>query len=73
MPNEVKEAGRTPPPFPFIFFKPNTTVHDHGAPVIIPKIAQDQQADYEVELVRPALVYFQQFPLDSRRKSFEGY
>jgi hypothetical protein len=48
----VKEAGRTPPPFPFIFFKPNTTVIDHGAPVIIPKIAQDDQADYEGELVR---------------------
>jgi hypothetical protein len=47
----VKEAGRTPPPFPFIFFKPNTTVIDHGAPVIIPKIAQDDQADYEGELV----------------------
>lgn len=47
----VKEAGRTPPPFPFIFFKPNTTIHDHGAPVVIPKIAQDDQADYEGELV----------------------
>jgi hypothetical protein len=48
----VKEAGRTPPPFPFIFFKPNTTIHDHGKPVEIPKIAQDEQADYEGELVR---------------------
>ncbi|OQE28224.1 hypothetical protein PENFLA_c005G09688 [Penicillium flavigenum] len=46
----VKEAGRTPPPFPFIFFKPNTTIHDHGAPVVIPQIAQDSQADYEGEL-----------------------
>lgn len=46
----VKEAGRTPPPFPFIFFKPNTTIHDHSQPVIIPKIAQDEQADYEGEL-----------------------
>ena len=46
----VKEAGRTPPPFPSIFFKPNTTVLGHGAPVIIPKIAQDEQADYEGEL-----------------------
>lgn len=50
--NLVKEAGRTPPPFPFIFFKPNTTVHDHGKPVEIPKLAQDEQADYEGELVR---------------------
>ncbi|KAJ5373429.1 hypothetical protein N7517_005435 [Penicillium concentricum] len=46
----IKEAGRTPPPFPFIFFKPNTTIHDHGAPVAIPQIAQDSQADYEGEL-----------------------
>ncbi|KAJ5763914.1 hypothetical protein N7533_002595 [Penicillium manginii] len=46
----IKEAGRTPPPFPFIFFKPNTTIHDHGKPVEIPKIAQDEQADYEGEL-----------------------
>ncbi|PKY02999.1 hypothetical protein P168DRAFT_297902 [Aspergillus campestris IBT 28561] len=48
--NHIKEAGRTPPPFPSIFFKPNTTVHDHGAPVEIPSIAQDEQADYEGEL-----------------------
>ncbi|KIW92085.1 uncharacterized protein Z519_07069 [Cladophialophora bantiana CBS 173.52] len=48
----IKEAGRQPPPFPFIFFKPNTTVQDHDAPVVIPKLAQDDQADYEGELVR---------------------
>ena len=46
----VKEAGRTPPPFPFIFFKPSTTIHDHNIPVSIPRIAQDSQADYEGEL-----------------------
>ncbi|KAI6356232.1 hypothetical protein MCOR25_007922 [Pyricularia grisea] len=46
----IKEAGRKPPPFPFIFFKPNTCIHDHGADVEIPKIAQDDQADYEGEL-----------------------
>ncbi|CAG8092971.1 unnamed protein product [Penicillium nalgiovense] len=46
----IREAGRKSPPFPFIFFKPNTTVHDHGAPVLILKIAQDDQADYEGEL-----------------------
>jgi 2-keto-4-pentenoate hydratase/2-oxohepta-3-ene-1,7-dioic acid hydratase in catechol pathway len=47
----VKEAGRKPPPFPFIFFKANTTVLDHGEPVVVPKIAQNDQADYEGELV----------------------
>ncbi|KAL2817022.1 hypothetical protein BDW59DRAFT_166154 [Aspergillus cavernicola] len=46
----IREAGRKPPPFPFIFFKPNTCVHDHGEPVVVPKIAQNDQADYEGEL-----------------------
>ncbi|KAH8886266.1 hypothetical protein GQ53DRAFT_728066 [Thozetella sp. PMI_491] len=46
----IREAGRTPPPFPFIFFKPNTCIQDHGADVVIPRIAQDDQADYEGEL-----------------------
>ncbi|PYI29883.1 fumarylacetoacetate hydrolase family protein [Aspergillus indologenus CBS 114.80] len=46
----IKEAGRKLPPFPFIFFKPNTCVHDHGEPVVIPPIAQNDQADYEGEL-----------------------
>lgn len=46
----IREAGRKPPPFPFIFFKPNTCVLDHGANIVIPKIAQDDQADYEGEL-----------------------
>jgi 2-keto-4-pentenoate hydratase/2-oxohepta-3-ene-1,7-dioic acid hydratase in catechol pathway len=47
----VREAGRNPAPFPSLFFKPSTSVHDHNAPVVIPKIAQDEQADYEGELV----------------------
>lgn len=47
----VREAGRKVPPFPSIFFKPSTTVTDHGVDVVIPKIAQDDQADYEGELV----------------------
>ncbi|GAD92551.1 fumarylacetoacetate hydrolase, putative [Paecilomyces variotii No. 5] len=46
----IIEAGRTPPPFPSIFLKPNTTVADHGSDVEIPGIAQDDQADYEGEL-----------------------
>ncbi|KAG7284640.1 hypothetical protein NEMBOFW57_009248 [Staphylotrichum longicolle] len=47
----IREAGRTEPPFPSIFFKPSTTVADHGSDVVIPVIAQDDQADYEGELV----------------------
>ncbi|KAJ4421930.1 hypothetical protein N0V82_003427 [Gnomoniopsis sp. IMI 355080] len=46
----IREAGRKPPPFPFIFFKPTTCVLDHDANIVIPKIAQDDQADYEGEL-----------------------
>lgn len=46
----IREAGRKPPPFPFIFFKPTTCVVDHDANIVIPKIAQDDQADYEGEL-----------------------
>ncbi|KAF3023428.1 hypothetical protein E8E15_009430 [Penicillium rubens] len=46
----IQQAKRTPPPFPFIFFKPQTTILDHGDNVVIPKIAQDDQADYEGEL-----------------------
>ena len=46
----IREAKRTPPPFPFIFFKPSTCVLDHDAPVHIPKVCQDDQADYEGEL-----------------------
>lgn len=49
----VREAGRKPPPFPFIFFKPTTCIEGHNAEITIPKIAQDNQADYEGELVRP--------------------
>jgi hypothetical protein len=35
--------------------KANTTVHDHGKSVVIPNIAQDDQADYEGELVSEIL------------------
>lgn len=49
--NTVREAGRQVPPFPSIFFKPSTSVIGHNENVIVPKIAQDDQADYEGELV----------------------
>ncbi|CAK7238096.1 hypothetical protein SEUCBS140593_010323 [Sporothrix eucalyptigena] len=47
----IREVGRKQPPYPSIFFKPNTTVADHDSNVVIPKVAQDDQADYEGELV----------------------
>ena len=47
----VKEAGRKPPPYPSIFFKPADCVADYGSAVPVPKLAQDDQCDYEGELV----------------------
>lgn len=35
-----------------MFMKASTAVHDHGKDIVIPAIAQDEQADYEGELVR---------------------
>lgn len=46
----VQEGGRTLPPFPSTFIKANTALNDHNAPIVIPKLAQDNQADYEGEL-----------------------
>ncbi|SPO05423.1 related to fumarylacetoacetate hydralase [Cephalotrichum gorgonifer] len=48
--SHIHETGRKMPNFPFMFFKPPTTVLDHGANVIIPKLAQSNQPDYEGEL-----------------------
>jgi Fumarylacetoacetate (FAA) hydrolase family len=55
----IKEAGRKPPPYPSIFFKPNTCIADYGEAIPIPKLAQDEQCDYEGELVCPR---FPRFP-----------
>lgn len=49
----IKEAGRKPPPYPSIFFKPSDCVADYGAEIAIPTLAQDEQCDYEGELVSP--------------------
>jgi 2-keto-4-pentenoate hydratase/2-oxohepta-3-ene-1,7-dioic acid hydratase in catechol pathway len=46
----VQEGGRTLPPYPSTFIKANTCLTDHNAPIVVPKIAQDNQADYEGEL-----------------------
>ncbi|KAL6712366.1 hypothetical protein ACN47E_000243 [Coniothyrium glycines] len=46
----IKEGGRTLPPYPTTFIKANTCLADHNAAIVIPKIAQDNQADYEGEL-----------------------
>ena len=46
----VQEGGRTLPPHPSTFIKANTCLQDHEGPIVIPKLAQDNQADYEGEL-----------------------
>ncbi|ORY01270.1 fumarylacetoacetate hydrolase family protein-like protein [Clohesyomyces aquaticus] len=46
----IQEGGRTLPPYPATFIKANTCLQDHGAPIVIPQLAQDDQADYEGEL-----------------------
>lgn len=46
----IQEGGRTLPPYPSTFIKANTCLNDHNGPIIIPKLAQDNQADYEGEL-----------------------
>ena len=47
----VQETGRPTPEYPFIFIKASTALHDHGADVVIPEIAQNALPDYEGELV----------------------
>ena len=42
--------GLTLPKFPTIFFKPSSALSDPNSSIPIPKIAQNEQMDYEVEL-----------------------
>lgn len=69
----VKEAGRSPPPYPFYFMKPSTTIVGHHDPVIIPKIAQDSQADYEGELVSPLHVSNTCWPANASGSSVSSW
>jgi 2-keto-4-pentenoate hydratase/2-oxohepta-3-ene-1,7-dioic acid hydratase in catechol pathway len=48
----VKEGGRTPPPYPSLFVKPRTSIASYNEDIPIPKITQENQLDYEGELVR---------------------
>jgi len=47
----VAEGGRKPPPYPSLFIKPSTCIADSDEDIPIPKIAQNNQLDYEGELV----------------------
>jgi 2-keto-4-pentenoate hydratase/2-oxohepta-3-ene-1,7-dioic acid hydratase in catechol pathway len=44
------EGGRTPPPYPSIFLKVRTSLASYDEDVLVPKLAQDDQCDYEGEL-----------------------
>ncbi|KAK3402697.1 hypothetical protein B0T20DRAFT_342492 [Sordaria brevicollis] len=46
----IQEGGRKPPPYPSIFIKPRTAVAGFNEDIPIPKLAQDDQLDYEGEL-----------------------
>ena len=46
----VQEAGRSLPPYPSLFIKPTTALAGYNDQVVIPKIAQEGEADYEGEL-----------------------
>lgn len=46
----VREAGRKPPPYPIFFIKPRTCVASYNEDIPIPRIAQDDQCDWEGEL-----------------------
>ena len=48
---ECKDELNMPyPKAPVLFFKPNTCLNNPNAPVSIPKTAQHEDLDYEVEL-----------------------
>jgi 2-keto-4-pentenoate hydratase/2-oxohepta-3-ene-1,7-dioic acid hydratase in catechol pathway len=44
------QGGRTPPPYLSIFLKARTSVASYDEDVPVPKLAQDDQCDYEGEL-----------------------
>jgi 2-keto-4-pentenoate hydratase/2-oxohepta-3-ene-1,7-dioic acid hydratase in catechol pathway len=46
----VQEGGRKPPPYPSIFIKPRASVASYNEPIPIPRLAQEDQLDYEGEL-----------------------
>ncbi|KAF8252465.1 hypothetical protein K440DRAFT_687235, partial [Wilcoxina mikolae CBS 423.85] len=69
----IKEAGRTPPPYPSIFIKPSTSISDWGSSIPIPKLAQDEQADYEGELTIVIGKPGKNITLENAHKHIAGY
>ncbi|PCG94462.1 Hypothetical protein PENO1_078360 [Penicillium occitanis (nom. inval.)] len=46
----IQEGGRKPPPYPSIFIKPRASIASFNEDIPIPKLAQEDQLDYEGEL-----------------------
>ncbi|KAI8933953.1 hypothetical protein NX059_008727 [Plenodomus lindquistii] len=46
----IREGGRKPPPYPSMFVKPSASIAGFNEVIPIPKIAQENQLDYEGEL-----------------------
>ncbi|KAJ5811769.1 5-carboxymethyl-2-hydroxymuconate isomerase [Penicillium riverlandense] len=46
----INEGGRAPPPYPSVFIKPSASIASFQEDIPIPKLAQDDQLDYEGEL-----------------------
>jgi 2-keto-4-pentenoate hydratase/2-oxohepta-3-ene-1,7-dioic acid hydratase in catechol pathway len=51
----IRESGRTPPPHTSMFIKPSECVADHDNVVHVPKLAQDEECDYECDLMSRSL------------------
>ncbi|KAK9311059.1 hypothetical protein V1524DRAFT_109504 [Lipomyces starkeyi] len=69
----ILETGRTPPPYPSLFFKPSSAVDDYGARTPVPKVAQDQQSDYEGEFVIVLGKTGKDIPIDEALDYVAGY
>ncbi|KAF8537539.1 hypothetical protein BDD12DRAFT_795034 [Trichophaea hybrida] len=61
------------PPHPSIFIKPSTSISDWGSDIPIPKLAQDDQADYEGELTIVIGKPGKNIPLEKAHKHIAGY
>ncbi|KAJ9612956.1 hypothetical protein H2200_002897 [Cladophialophora chaetospira] len=48
--SHLRELGVTPPKYPQMFAKTSNALAGYGDDILIPKIAQDDQMDYEAEL-----------------------
>ncbi|KAJ5636950.1 uncharacterized protein N7484_010263 [Penicillium longicatenatum] len=69
----IKEGGRKPPPYPSIFIKPSASVAAYNEDIPIPKLAQDDQLDYEGELAIFIGKTGKDIPKDQALKHIAGF